>query len=149
MPTQAQLALNEEIREYFRQHLAHKVRNIEEAREDIQNRFRLHNSRWYYVRDYLKHILGEYQNQPQRGTLTPAVVTESTPEPQGMVVELPMGVDGEAKAAINKLLEENYRLNSELSSRDVELSGSRRDVASAQSRIRLLKNMVKQLVEEI
>lgn len=148
MPTVANLERNRAIRDYFKERYATKLSDPNAAREDIQRRFGVDDKHWYRLRPQFAEMIDTYRSRSGNGTLV-AAGPEPTVEAEPVVLELPTDLSGEAKEAVNQLLQENHRLATESTMKDVELAGTRSQLASSQGRIRILKEVASRLLDSI
>lgn len=146
MATLAQRQKWSEMREYFREHWAGKVNNVNDCRQDMQRRFGLDDQKWYSLRLQLKDIMSQSPASRQ-AIIEQAAQPEPLDDPGEVVIEIPAHLNGEAQSVLNKLLSENHRLVHEATLKDVEIAARRGELGQKEARIRLLKRIVNEILE--
>ena len=79
------------------------------------------------------------------------MIPEAPQQEQGQAIELeiPAGLPENVKSTIVRLLEINQQLTADLSIKEVEMAGGRSQAAAQQARIKVLKGVIRELVEAI
>ena len=139
MPTLAQKAHCERIRQHFRDHYAGRLpdERIDMVREEFQSKFGIHPKYWGSKwKPELRRINALYRRQTS--DLVPV-----EPEEQGpVVIELPGDLNGAVKEQVNKLLETNQELSRRLEEATASLAPLKRSKE-------LLKKIAKELIDQV
>jgi len=154
MPSVMQIRRMEEFREYFRQKWAGRVTDWEVVKQDMLDKNPwLNKDRWPNLRTQLKKINDESVGRRESAALVPAVPVAQH-EDNGQVMEiptltLPRELSDEARECINRLLEENHRLSTDISLKEMEMGGQKQRLAGQEARVRLLKKIAFEAIDAL
>lgn len=144
MPRLQDMERKRQIRDYFQGVYAHRINDPNEVKEEMIHRFHMDLPYWHRIRPEFKDMIAAAKRDG-----APKAGPEPKPEAEPVVLEIPSDLTGEAKEAVNRLLEENHRLVTEGTVKDVELATLRSQLASCQGRIKTLREATQVLLNSI
>lgn len=141
-----------DVREFFREHLAHAVDDPKEAMSELKAHFPdIPQHSWYNLRGEFVQMINEAKAgaiEPQgNGQLIEPAVAEEQNEEQ--VLDIPADLNDDAKRVVNNLLAQNQQLSNTVASQAAELALLRERLVTIGKRQGVLKKALGDLIDAL